>query len=1264
MLYLSLREWDWNALSASTGMTNRTYAADTGFLAGGGEMGAHMRSFDWSRSTLGPLDRWPQSLRTTVSICLNSRFPMILWWGPDLTVLYNDGYIPMLGNKHPQRALGLPGREVWSEVWPVIEPLLMQVVKKGEANWADDMQLFINRSGYPEECYFRFSYSPISDESGGIGGVFTPVSETTQRVISERRLRTLRDLATRSSRAQTVEHAYASMVEAIAENPFDIPFASIYQISSDRKQAHLVTATGIAAGSAVSPQIIELAAADDSPLARAARQGTVQTITPFEDLPLAPWGDPPSAIVVHPVSNPGQTDPMSLLVAGVSARKHLSDDYLGFFELVAKQIGTAVSAARVYEEEKQRAESLAELDRAKTTFFSNVSHEFRTPLTLLLGPLEEVLASQNQLPSHVTQQLAMAHRNGVRLQKLVNTLLDFSRIEAGRMQASFEETELAKYTADLASTFRSLMEKAGLRFTVECAPLTTPAWIDREMWEKVVLNLLSNAFKYTFKGTVSVRLMEENECAHFSVQDTGAGIAPQELPHLFERFHRVEGTHGRTQEGTGIGLALVAELVKMHGGAVSVESALGMGSTFTVSLPLGSAHLPSDRLVGAKSHSRVTPQTYTHIDEASRWLTSEQSPPSETQQAEQLGTVLLADDNADMRDYVQSLLQSKYRVETANNGKEALRQALANPPDLVLADVMMPELDGFELLKALRTDPKTRNIPVVLLSARAGEESRSEGMDAGADDYLVKPFGARELMARIGAHLRLARLRKESELREADLRAQAEAARDQALAVLESITDGFLNLDRDWRFTYINSTGAQLVGSTLDELRGKTFWEIYPTTQGTILESEFQRAFQEKQAVEFENFYTPWQRWFSLKAYPTDTGGLSVYFRDITEHKRAEEALRESEMRFHQLADNISQSAWMADNTGRIFWYNQRWYDYTGTTSEEMRDWGWQKVHHPDHFPRVMERVKRCIASGEIWEDVFPLRSRNGQWCWFLSRARPIRDESGNIVRWFGTNTDITAQLDTERELRRANQDLEQFAFSASHDLQEPLRNMSVYCQLLQKRYASKLDGDAEKFLKRIIEGSQRMSNLVTDLLAYMQAAVLDAEPIETVEAESVFEHVVTALSGAISESHAQVSHDPLPAVAIREAHLQQILQNLVANAIKYRKDDEAPQVHVSAQPAGEFWKFSVQDNGIGIAPQFHDQVFGIFKRLHEKGGKYPGTGIGLAICQRIVDRYGGRIWVESKEGEGAKFYFTVPIVKDAEAENTMTITSAFEDGR
>ena len=459
---------------------------------------------------------------------------------------------------------------------------------------------------------------------------------------------------------------------------------------------------------------------------------------------------------------------------------------------------------RSLEEERRRAEALAEIDRAKTAFFSNVSHEFRTPLTLILGPLEDALAETEERGQRT--RLELLYRNARRLQKLVNTLLDFSRIEAGRLQASYEPTDLASFTAELASVFRSAVERAGMRLVVDCSPLTEPVYVDRDLYEKIVLNLLSNAFKFTLEGTITVTLRDAGTTVELSVTDTGTGIADDQLPHIFERFHRIEGAPARTHEGTGIGLALVQELAKLHGGSVGVRSVAGEGSTFAVTIPKGSAHLPSQR-IGATPQLATTALVAGHyVEEALRWLPDGVVAPAvvdsmtaaDVRRAQAASghhpRIVWADDNADMREYVSRLLGPFYDVEAVSDGEAALAAVRRRSPDLVLADVMMPRLDGFGLLRAVRADVQTRSIPVILLSARAGEESRVEGMEAGADDYLVKPFSARELLARVDAHLRMARLRTEGEqaLRESERNlsaanlqlAEAGRRKDEFLAML------------------------------------------------------------------------------------------------------------------------------------------------------------------------------------------------------------------------------------------------------------------------------------------------------------------------------------------------------------------------------------------------------------------------------------------------------------------------------------------------
>ncbi len=474
----------------------------------------------------------------------------------------------------------------------------------------------------------------------------------------------------------------------------------------------------------------------------------------------------------------------------------------------------------------------------------------------------------------------------------------------------YEPIDLAVYTAELASVFRAAMEKAGLRLVIDCPPLPEPVFVDRDMWEKIVLNLLSNAFKYTLRGEIRVSLRAaleaSNRRAVLSVQDTGTGIPEAELPNIFNRFHRVQETRGRTHEGTGIGLALVLELVKLHGGTVGVDSVYGAGSTFTVTVPFGREHLPADRVGGPRTLESTALGASPFVEEALRWLPGTVPAGARETGAFPIQTgllpvarpaapgkrpkVVLADDNADMRDYVQRLLSADYQVTAVADGVEALRLTTAQKPDLVITDVMMPKLDGFGLLKALREDPGTATIPVIMLSARAGEEARVEGLQAGADDYLTKPFSARELLARVGGTLALARARREAARREEELKAET-------TSVLESIAEAFLALDRDFRFTYANAEAERINGMPREEMLGRTFWEVFPATLGTGLEAEFRRAMAERTAVKFENFYQPWERWFEVDVYPTKTEGVAVYYRDITDRKLAMESLQEADRR-------------------------------------------------------------------------------------------------------------------------------------------------------------------------------------------------------------------------------------------------------------------------------------------------------------------------------------------------------------------------------
>ncbi len=726
-----------------------------------------LAAVDWAGTPLGPRADWPQSLRISVRTMLGSRFAMWMAWGPELTFFCNDAYRQdTLGSKYPW-ALGRPAREVWAEIWPEIGSRIDRVIRTGEATWDEGLRLYLERPGYPEETYHTFSYSPLADDEDSVTGMLCVVSEETDRVISARRMATLRELGAAVSALLTPSEIYAAACDQLGRNRSDFPFALFYVTAGERKadppQALLACAVGLDAEHPAAPPRLEIGAEACWPLP-ALGPSVVELADRFVDLPAGDQPEPPTHAMVLPlVAQPGAA-PVAWLVAGLNRYRPLDEAYRGFLELTSRQVVAAVAAASAYEHERHRAEQLAELDRAKTAFFTNVSHELRTPLTLILGPVADALADREH-PLALRQQARMevAQRSAHRLLGLVNTLLDFSRLEAGRVEPDLEPVDLARHTADLVGMFESVTEQAGLTLRMDVPAVSAPVCMDRDLWTKIVLNLLSNAVKFTFAGGIWVELRlpgpeTSDGTAELTVRDTGIGIDPADQEHLFERFQRVKGARSRSHEGSGIGLALVSELAALLGGGVGVESAVGVGSAFTV-------RVPAPRVPGTLPAQAEPGLEVRHsLDEAARWV-------GEAEASDLIGSlpgpadgerpcVLVVEDNADLRSYLASLLVGSYRVELAVDGADALRRIEQQLPDLVLTDVMMPNVDGFELLAALRAAPRTAGLPVIMLSARGGEDGVHEGLESGADDYLTKPFTARELLARVRTNVELDRARR------------------------------------------------------------------------------------------------------------------------------------------------------------------------------------------------------------------------------------------------------------------------------------------------------------------------------------------------------------------------------------------------------------------------------------------------------------------------------------------------------------------------
>ena len=1220
-------------------------------------MGALMRAIDWSRTAVGPVEQWPQSLRTALSILLETGFPMYIAWGPDFTQFYNDGYRPILGStKHPT-AMGISTRDTFAEIWDIIGPMF-EGVMRGTPVTVTDFLLPLDRHGFVEECYFVFSYSPIREESRRVGGVLVTVTETTERVFAARRLVTLQDLVAKAQNATTPADACAVAASVLTENSADVPWALIYLLEASGRTATLAGAAHLAPGSAASPATVDLDS-DDAPwpIARvmATREAAVVAQPPgIRCAPLPEGTAPTTQVLVLPIAAPGADKSSGVLIAALSPRLLFDAKYRSFLELVASYVGSAIASARALEEAKARADALAEIDRAKTAFFSNVSHEFRTPLTLMLGPAEDALADTLSPEEH--ERWAIVHRSALRLAKLVNTLLDFSRIEAGRIEASYEPTNLAALTRELASMFRSAIDRCGVYLRLDVPEVEEDAYVDREMWEKIVLNLLSNALKFTFEGEISVALRVVGEDFELVVRDTGIGIAAADLPQMFDRFHRVKGARARTHEGTGIGLALVAELAKLHGGNARVESTEGRGTAFFVRVPRGRGHLPAERVGGARTLPSTSKGAAPYVEEALRWMSTGAAAPAALappdtrpgESAAKRARVLLADDNADMRDYLSRLLRERWDVEAVADGDSALAAIRREPPDLVLSDVMMPGLDGFGVLRAVRSDPALRVTPVILLSARAGEEATAEGLTAGANDYIVKPFSARELLVRVSSQLAVAQVTQEAHAIEEAARARLYNHFMQApfpIGVLRG-AEHALELANPIAL-HAWGKDSSIVGKPIiegiPELRGQPFVgyldEVVRTGVAYKACGELARLVRDGAITDayFDFVYAP------LRDEAGAVDGVLLAGFEVTAQVRASQELSRllanaeaSERQFREVVENLPELAWTARADGYLDYYNHRWYEYTGTTPAEMEGWGWKSVHDPSMVDAVTAQWQHSIETGEPFEMEFPLRGADGTFRWFLTRIRPLRDADGRIVRWFGSNANID-------ERRRNDAFRETFLGVLGHDLRNPLNTILTTTRVLTMR--SDVPPEVRKRLERVSASGVRMQRMIEQLLDMTRARLAGGIPVTLSDEELPLAPVVAKI---MEEARAACPH----AVIELESHgdsraridsdrFEQVVSNLIGNALTHGDQSRPIRVTLASLPNGA--RFSVHNDGKPIEPAFLPLIFNPFARAEKPQARSAGLGLGLYVCERIIAGHHGTLTVTSSHDGGTLFEVLLP---------------------
>jgi len=1231
-----------------------------------------------------------------VGMVLKNRSPLVLWWGPELVQIYNDAFRSIPATKHPL-AVAQPAAECWAEIWSVVGPMIEAPFRGHPATGSDDLMLLVNRKGFLEETHFEFAYSPVPDESlagVGIGGVLGTVAEITEEVYAGRQLATLRDLARQAGDAATGAMACAHAASILAGNDRDVPCSLIYLLDTTGDRADLAGSSGFAQalhdGSLPETITFTDSTAAVWPVDRAMRQGIRSALekrtaslvsgVAWMGLPQGAWAQAPDQVLILPLFSPEQPQVYGVLVVAVSPHRQLDDQYRTFFDLAADHVATAIRNARAYQQERQRAKRLAEVDRAKTAFFSNVSHEFRTPLTLLLGPLEDMRADAI---SGTTQRgrLDVVHRNALRLLKLVNTLLDFSRMEAGRVEAHYQATDLAALTIDLATSFRATIVRAGLELVVDCPALPEAVHVDRDMWEKIVLNLLSNAFKFTFAGSIRVRLGVEEECVLLDVTDTGVGIAAQDLPRLFERFHRVEGVRSRSHEGSGIGLAFVRELTRMHRGEVSVASTVGSGTTFSIRLPRGSAHLPKEQLVAQELTDSVPPNAPTFVEEARSWDTVRHparssvppTPPGEIVAAPR-ERVLFADDNADMREYVTRLLSKKWRVEAVEDGIAALEAIARERPALVLADVMMPRLDGFGLLRTLRAAPVSQNLPVILLSARAGEESTLQALQAGANDYLIKPFSAGDLLARVSSQLKIAALRDQVEHEREAARHLMEGlfnAAPAAIALLRGpeLSVVFANprcLELWQRTKPSDVVGKPLLGA-IPELRAQGLDEVLLR----VMASGQPESGSEQPATVLRGGSEVHLR-LNYVYVPTRDAvgtidGVSIFAFDVTREFEARTRAELGERVGHALVTQETLSAQLTHCCATLVTmgaaFARIWtYDATHDLLELRASAGLY-----DHSAGSQARVALgSLKAGLIAKNREPMLIQNvigdspvteQQWAkreglvsfagyplivgqrlvgvLALYTKAELSDGMTASIATIAGQIAIAVDRDSSERFR------ELFIGILGHDLRNPLNAVLMAQHLLLETA-----GDGEKLLlTRLGNSAKRMQRMITQLLDFTRARSGGGIALlrEASDLSAICAQAVDELKTANPERRIEMTVAGQARGLWDTDRMAQVFSNLIANAVSYGSRERA--VNISLVATASEVVCGVHNFGAPIPEDFVPYLFDPFRRArHAKAAAAQGLGLGLFICQQIVAAHGGTTVVESSELLGTTFTVTLPI--------------------
>ncbi|WWC68787.1 uncharacterized protein I206_102722 [Kwoniella pini CBS 10737] len=1203
-----------------------------------------VESIDWSKTPLGDRSIWKDVIDPILSITFESKSSDCVWLGPDLRLIYNKGYSQLLD--HP-KSMGAPAEEVWAAVWDTIEPHV-RLCMSGTPVFKDNDPIFWRRYGNNVlmEHYHSWRYVPIAGKDGSILGIFNQSTETTEKVLQDRRLTSSRDLSERMLIVRSMDEYFPALSEVLEENPKDAPFFMCYKIQQIESNANhvqieatLQTKVGVPEGhpsvherlsftlpptrtkANFGPNVDRMSSPTLSAIsALSSGSGRICHVTSdghqwpilkalttrqcvivddcselIEGFEIRQWDELPFAAIVIPICSDGSIEvPDAVMVMGLNVRRPFDTEYDEWIHAIRSQLVSSLSTVKAAEAEQRMEEDNARMERAKAAWFRGAAHDLRSPLTLIAGPLSDLLDDN---PT-ATQRAALttAQRNIDRLMRLVNALMDFSRLEAGRMAGRFLPTDLGEFILELAALFRPAVERLGIQYTIDVEPSDQLVYIDPTLFETVLSNIIGNALKYTEQGSITVQLRYTDH-AEISVVDTGVGIPEDEIPLVTEWYHRATtAVHAGTQ-GSGLGLALAKELLRLHAGDLTVTSKVATspnqshGSTFTARIPLSFRPAPPT--------SSASPDTFGNYgkavaNEAMRWTKEGDAETSSEGAAtdsaigsgskfsdgflfEKTDTILLVEDNADMRRYIKQIFDSFCTVIEATNGQQALEMAISNPPSLILSDMLMPKMNGLDLLQEIRNHPNTKIVPMVLLSAIAGDESRVEALMMGAEDYLAKPFKPKELVARVHLHLQVgkkrAHLEKMFHERETEIAVLSEYC-PSGIVRADGTTGRLIYANRAWReqSDILDEDPNKWADCVDDETKGKlqTEWSEY--IKGN--EKEFRINWKYNTGKTMSGIF------IKLDRVNPSMSGILGCTTDITHE---EQRLIEAEQRRQEAEESKHQQELLID-----------------LTSHEIRT--------------PVSAILQC--SSLVKENLISLKDQL---------------KSSGAIGFCPT-----------KELLE--------------DLEEDVEALeSIYqCGLVQERIA----GDVLS-LARIQLDMLTLFDIEVDLRKEARkVSSVFASEAKTKKIDLSLKFGETLELGKVLS----IKTDPV--------RLGQVVTNLISNAIRFTSARDVRKITVKYDisfnppaddtcalphslgiptklPAEEdtpLWLFvSVTDTGPGMSPK---ELAVLFKRFAQGNKmihtKYGGSGLGLFICRKITELLGGRIEVLSQLGEGSVFRFFI----------------------